>query len=161
MVFITPSYRQCQCSLPSPGQSPWSSPRWTPRSPSLSRTMSLAPYIWIYTYTHPYIIYIKYILYDYMMICAHLVKFHKFPNTVEHVVILGSSAGHLLYYGGHVTKDCGVEQGWNMLYNMYFIYLELGWNDISLHKNSSTKQGWVMFYCNNDLLYSVIHKYFI
>lgn len=61
-----------------------------------------------------------------MIYCAHLVKFHKFPNTVEHVVILGSSAGHLLYYGGHVTKDCGVEQGWNMLYNMYFIYLELG-----------------------------------
>ena len=42
---------------------------------------------------------------------AHLVKFHKFPNTVEHVVVLGSGAGHLLYDGSDMTKDRGIQQG--------------------------------------------------
>ena len=46
-----------------------------------------------------------------MVMVSYLVKFHEFPNTVEHVVVLGSGAGHLLYDGGHVTEDRGVQQG--------------------------------------------------
>ena len=86
-------------SLPSPGLSPWSSPRSTPRSPSLSRTMSSAPGTdpssaepdgW-----KP----------------SHLVKLHELPDAVEHVVVLGRGAGHLLDDGGHVSEDGGVEEG--------------------------------------------------
>ena len=38
-------------------------------------------------------------------------EFHKLAYTVEHVVVLGGSTGHLLDDGGHVTKDGGVQQG--------------------------------------------------
>ena len=45
-----------------------------------------------------------------MVMVSYLVKFHEFPNTVEHVVVLGSGAGHLLYDGCHVTEYRGVQQ---------------------------------------------------
>ena len=51
-----------------------------------------------------------------MVVASYLVKFHEFPNTVEHVVVLGSGAGHLLYDGSDMTKDRGIQQGWNHIY---------------------------------------------
>ena len=40
---------------------------------------------------------------------THLVKFHELPDTVEHIVILGRGACHLLDDGRHVTKDSGIK----------------------------------------------------
>ena len=51
---------------------------------------------------------------------SYLVKFHEFPHTVEHVMVLGSGAGHLLYDGCDVTKYRGVQQGWNYIYIYFF-----------------------------------------
>ena len=42
---------------------------------------------------------------------SHLVKLHELPDAVEHVVVLGGGARHLLDDGGHVSEDGGVEEG--------------------------------------------------
>lgn len=40
-----------------------------------------------------------------------LVQLHKLPHVVEHVVVLGCGAGHLLDDRSHVAKDGRVEEG--------------------------------------------------
>ena len=40
----------------------------------------------------------------------HLVQLHKLAHVVEHLVVLGRGARHLLDDGRHVTKYCRVQQ---------------------------------------------------
>ncbi len=37
-------------------------------------------------------------------------KFHKFSDTVEHIMVLCGGASHLLNDGGHMTENGGVQQ---------------------------------------------------
>ena len=36
-------------------------------------------------------------------------KLHELPDAVQHVVVLGRGAGHLLDDGRHVTEDGGIK----------------------------------------------------
>ena len=46
------------------------------------------------------------------LVNVDLVQLHELPDAVEHVVVLGGGARHLLDDGGHVAEDRGVQQGW-------------------------------------------------
>ena len=45
------------------------------------------------------------------LVNVDLVQLHELPDAVEHVVVLGGGARHLLDDGGHVAEDRGVQQG--------------------------------------------------
>ena len=46
------------------------------------------------------------------MLIIYLMQFHELSDAVEHVVVLGGGAGHLLDDRGHMPKYRRVEQGW-------------------------------------------------
>ena len=58
-----------------------------------------------------YVVYFRIRILNIIMLIIHLMQFHELSDAVEHIVVLGGGAGHLLDDRGHMPKYRRVEQG--------------------------------------------------